>query len=59
MPKLKRKSTSQRNAEIARRMRERRTGDEFRLLENRRRANSHKIEPQNDEFEGEEKINAL
>ncbi len=36
-------------------MRERRTDDEFCLLENRRRANSHKIERQNDEFKEEER----
>jgi hypothetical protein len=54
MPKLKRRSTSQRNAEIARRMRERRTDDDFRLLDNRRRANSLKIERQNDECRTEE-----
>ncbi len=50
MPKLKRRSISQRNAEMARRMRERRTDDDCRLLDNRRRANSHKIERQNDGF---------
>lgn len=37
--KLKRRLTSQRNVEMARRMNERRTDDEFRLLDNRRRAN--------------------
>ncbi|CAF2041908.1 unnamed protein product, partial [Rotaria magnacalcarata] len=35
-------------------MRERRTDDEFRLLANRRRANSHKIGRQNSEFKTEE-----
>ncbi|CAF3645451.1 unnamed protein product [Rotaria socialis] len=54
MSKLKRRSTSQRNAEVARRMRERRTGDDFRLLDNRRRANSHKIERQDVEFKTED-----
>ena len=54
MPKLRRRSTSQRNAEIARRMRERRTDDELRLLDNRRRAHSHQIERQDDEFKTEE-----
>ena len=53
MPKLKRRSISQRNADMARRMRERRTDDEFRLLENRRRANSH--ERQDDEFKTDNK----
>ena len=54
MPKLKKRSISQRNAEITRRMRERRTDDEVRLLDNRRRANSLKIERQNDEFKTED-----
>ena len=54
MPKLKKRSTSQRNAEMARRMRERRIDDDFRLLEDRRRATSHKIERQSDEFRREE-----
>ncbi len=54
MPKLKRRSTSQRNSKMARRMREERNDDEFRLLENRRRANSLKIERQNDEFKTQE-----
>ncbi|CAF4566055.1 unnamed protein product, partial [Rotaria socialis] len=36
------------------RMRERRTDDEFRLLDNRRRANSHKIGRRNNEFKIEE-----
>jgi hypothetical protein len=59
MPKLKRRSASHRNAEIARRMRERRTDDDFRLSDNRRRANSHKIERQSDEFRtGENKKRA-
>ncbi|CAF4102833.1 unnamed protein product, partial [Rotaria sordida] len=35
-------------------MRERRTDDEFRLLGNRRRANSHKIARQDDEFKTED-----
>ncbi|CAF4150717.1 unnamed protein product, partial [Rotaria magnacalcarata] len=35
-------------------MRERRTDDEFRLLANRRRANSHKIGRQNNEFKTDE-----
>jgi len=35
-------------------MRERRTDDEVRLLDNRRRANSHKIERQNHEFKTKE-----
>ena len=54
MPKLKTRSTSQRNAEMARRMRERRIDDDFRLLENRRRATSHKIDRQGDELRTEE-----
>ena len=54
MPKFKRRSTSQRNSEMAKRMRERRNDDEFRLLENRRRANSHTIERQNEEFKTQE-----
>ena len=54
MPKLKRRSTSQRNAEMARQMRERRIDDDFRLLENRRRATSHKIERHSDELRTEE-----
>ena len=36
------------------RMRERRTDDDFRLLDNRRRANSDKIERQDDEFKTED-----
>ena len=55
MPKLKRRSTSQRNAEMARRMREIRTDDEFRVLDNRRRANSHQIARQDNEFKQEER----
>ena len=55
MPKLKRRSTSQRNSEMARSMREKRNDDEFRLLENRRRANSLKIARQDDEFKEEER----
>ena len=55
MPKLKKRSISQRNAEITRRVRERRTDDEVRLLDNRRRANSLKIERQNHEFKTKEK----
>jgi len=43
MPKLKKRSISQRNAEMTRRMRERRTDDEFRFLDNGRRAKSQKI----------------
>ena len=54
MPKLKTRSISQRNAEMARRMRERRVDDEFRLLDNRRRANSHATERQSHEFRTEE-----
>ena len=54
MPKLKKRSISQRNAERTRRMRERRTDDEVRLLDNRRRANSLKIERQNHEFKTKE-----
>ena len=54
MPKLKRRCISQRNAEMSRRMRERRTNDEFRLLDNRSRANSQKIARQNDEFKIED-----
>jgi hypothetical protein len=54
MPKIKRRSISQRNAEMAKRMRGRRTDDEFRLLDNRRRANSHTLERQNDEYKIEE-----
>jgi hypothetical protein len=54
MPKIKRRSTSQRNVEMAKRMRERRTNDEFRSLDNKRRSNSHKIERQNNEYKIEE-----
>jgi hypothetical protein len=39
---------------MTRRMRERRTDDEFRVLDNRRRAISHKIERQDKEFKTEE-----
>jgi hypothetical protein len=35
-------------------MKERRANDEFRLMDNRRRAKSHKIERQNDEFKTED-----
>ena len=35
-------------------MRERRTDDDFRLSDNRRRANSHRIERTDDEFRSEE-----
>ena len=59
MPKLKRRSISQKNAEMARRMRERRTDDEFRLSDNRKRANSHRIEREDEEFkQGENKRRA-
>ncbi|CAF3286262.1 unnamed protein product [Rotaria sp. Silwood2] len=54
MPKIKRRSISQRNAERAKRMRERRIDDEFRLSDIRRRANSLKIQRQTDEFKTEE-----
>ena len=54
MPKLKRRSVSQKNAEMSRRMRERRVDDDFRLSDNRRRANSHRIERVDDEFRSEE-----
>ena len=54
MPKIKRRSTSQRNAQMTIRMRERRRDDEFRLLENRRRAHSHKIERHDDQLKTEE-----
>ena len=39
---------------MARRMRQRRTDDEFRLQDNRRRATSHVTKRQNDEFRTEE-----
>jgi hypothetical protein len=54
MPKLKRRSTSQRNSEMARKMRERRANDEFRFLDNRRRANSHRIKREDEEFKRKE-----
>ena len=54
MPKLKRRSISQRNSEMARRTRERRTDDEFRLSDNRKRANSHRIEREVEEFKKED-----
>jgi hypothetical protein len=54
MPKLKRRSISQRNVEAAKKMRERRTDDEFRLSDNRRRTSSLKTQRQSDEFKAEE-----
>ena len=54
MPKMKRRSTSQRNVEMAKRMRERRTDDEFRSLDSRRRAESLQTARQNDEFKSED-----
>ena len=54
MPKLKRRSVSQKNAEMSRRMRERRFDDDFRLSDNRRRPNSHGIERADDEFRSED-----
>ena len=53
MPKLKRRSISQKNAEMSRRIRERRIDDDFRLSDNRRRATSHRIERADDEFRSE------
>lgn len=54
MPKLKRRSISQKNTGMTRRMRERRADDGFSLSDNRRRANSHKIERQDNELKTEE-----
>ena len=54
MPKIKRRSISQRNAGMAKRMRERRTDDEFRLSDNRRRAESLQIARQDDDFKNQE-----
>ena len=54
MPKLKRRSISQKNAEMSRRIRERRIDDDFRLSDNRRRANSHRTERADDEFRSEQ-----
>ena len=53
MPNLKRRSISQKNAEMSRRISERRIDDDFRLSDNRRRANSHRIERADDEFRSE------
>jgi hypothetical protein len=54
MPKLKRRSISQKYAEMSRRIRERRIDDDFRLSDDRRRANSHRIERADDEFRFED-----
>ena len=54
MPKLKKRSISQKNAVMSRRMRERRIDDDFRLFDNRSRANSHRIERADDEFKTED-----
>ena len=54
MPKIKRRSISQRNADMAKRMRERRTDDEVRLSDNRRRAESLQIARQDDDFKNQE-----
>lgn len=54
MPKLKRRSISQRNTEMAKRMRDRRIDDDFRFSDNRRRAKSHRIEREDVEFKTEE-----
>ena len=54
MPKLKRRSISQRNVERANIIKEKRANDEFRFSDNIRRAKSLKRERQSDEFKEQE-----